>query len=567
MGAPNTMPNSPGPLLRRRSMRLDVVQRKLSFQRKARPASSCQIQLPLDLLQHIVDELDEASVRQCALAARCFVGPARRRLFASVSLCEEEYPKSHITRQLHKLRVGIRRHISFQMSLGSTRVRQFADLLEVSPELGAFTEELIIEGLELVADYRSWYTAKDAPLHLILHRLPNLKSISLLFSQNYPLIFHRLPPSSRKALVRAVQSPKIQRVVLENVVFEAADDLLHFLDHAVSGGNLTELSIASLGHAAAKEPNDEWKQLPVPSLVSTDATNVLGSLQIIGTTLHAEKVLQWARSDNTPLRLDELSVLEVVAPMSPDVLRHVAQIVSTQSSTSRLQHLGLTYSPDTLRSLCITCGPLAQSFLCQAQNTLRSITLYPVSRNYDDLFSFPEDMVDWWCSLFKTFSFPNLSEFRVQRRGTHAHYMVSGMLFGDTDRIARNAAQWQRLEVELERSAPNATLRVELRTRGYFGVEKWRNLYFPEHNNANLEAFFPLAHVGRVPLVVELKVNTKRANRRLRLREDAVLPKSLVKHRGHFVYTPETRWRTFAPSNCRPSDMASRTEFEYVFLM
>ncbi|KAL0580452.1 hypothetical protein V5O48_001606 [Marasmius crinis-equi] len=509
MGPPNATLESPGRPVRRKSMRLDVVQRSLQRKPSMRPVSLCQVHLPIDLLQHIMDELDEDSVRQCALAARCFVLPARRRLFTAISLCEEEYPKSLITRRWHKLRVGIQRHISSQLSIGSTRCRQFADLLEISPHLGEFTEELIIEGLELTTDYRSWYNIKDAPLHLILPRLPNLKSISFLFSQNFPLLFHWLPPLSCEAIVRAVQSSKIQRVVIENVIFEEVEDLIHFLKHAASGGNLTELSITSLSTgAAAKESNNEWKEMPIPPLNTTETTNVLESFQLVGCSIHAEKVFQWARgSDERPIQLGQLSTLEVVTPMSFELIKHVTDVIRTQSTTSRLQHLGLTYSAESLRSLQLSSDPLTKPFLWQAQNTLRSITFYPISRDYDDLFAFPEDMVDWWCSILKTFSFPNLTEFRIQRRGTHAHYMLSGV-FGDAERFASNAAQWQRFEIDLEKSAPNATLRVELRSKGYFGVEKWKRIYFPEGDYSSLETFFPLAHLGRVPFVLDLEVNT-----------------------------------------------------------
>ncbi|KAL0580450.1 hypothetical protein V5O48_001604 [Marasmius crinis-equi] len=515
-----------------------------------------------------MDELDEDSIRQCALAARCFLGPARRRLFTKVNLCEQEHPHYASTGRWQKLRAGIRHNISSQL-LGSTRCRQLAELLESCPEVGEFTEELIIEGLELMPQYRSWYNPKSAPLHIILPRLPNLKSISLLFPQYYPLHFNWLPPTSRTALVRAVQSPNIRSLVLENVLFEAVDDLIHFVRHAASGGHLTDLSITSLNEGgSAKEKNPEWKEEPIRSLNHTDTTNVMRSFHLVACPVHAEQVLQWVRGDDCHLRLSELSALEVVTPMTPEILRLVTEIVGTQLPSSRLQHLGLAYCTEPLHSPPILPGPLSQPLLGQAQHSLQSLTLYVLSRNLGDFQTLPPSTVNWWCSLLKTSSFPNLTEFRIHRRGMAAHSMLSGLTVAwSPDRFAENAIRWQRMEAELVKSAPNVTLRVELWLEGSLSTSKWKNMFFPDGDYKYLEAYFPLAHSGQVPLVIDMKVSTKRVNRRLRLREDSSLPKNLVKHRGHFVYTPETRWSSLTQTLCpRFLENASKTEFEYYFL-
>ncbi|KAL0070539.1 hypothetical protein AAF712_002376 [Marasmius tenuissimus] len=501
------------------STRLGVA-RLGSTRSASRPTSAYQgVQLPLDLLQNVVDELDETSLRQCALAARCFVLPARRKFFTKISLCERE-PRSGVARQWHKMRAGLGRHTSI------TRIRQFAGLLETSPDLGMFTEELIVEGLELIADQtqRSWHDEQDAPLHAVIPRLSNLRSISLHFYQKSPLYFDRLPQSSSVALVNAVQSSKMQRIVLENVIFGAVDDCVHFLSHAASGGHLTELSIASFSTpqgTSMKGTNTGWKKITAPSLTPTDTTNVLNSFQIFGSCPHVEDLLQWARNESTPLQLNDLATLEIVtpSPMSSDILRHVVALVNEQS-TSRLQHLGLTYeySPGTTRSSNATVRSLLpQSFLSKARHTLRSITLYPISRVYDHNFFMPEEMVDWWCSLLRTSSFPNLTEFCIHRRGTYAPFHVVSRLphenaWDEQNRFARNAAQWRRLERELEMAAPNATLQVEVRARAQghsrSGVGLWRKQYFPDGDYRRLEMYFPLAHSNRVPLVVDLQVET-----------------------------------------------------------
>ncbi|KAK1219858.1 hypothetical protein PQX77_017437 [Marasmius sp. AFHP31] len=418
------------------------------------------------------------------------------------------------------MRAGLGQHSSI------TRVRQFAELLKTSSDLGMFTEELIIEGLELIADQtqRSWHDEQDAPLHAIIPQLPNLRSISLHFYQKSPLYFDRLPQSSSVALVSAVQSSKMRRVVLENVIFGAVDDCIHFLSHALSGGHLTELSIASFSNSqdtSTKGANTGWKKIPAHSLTPTNTTNVLRSFQIFGGCPQIEGLLQWAKNASTPIQLNGLATLEIVTPtpMSSDALRHVVALVNEQS-TSRLQHLGLTYeySPGITRSSSTTVRSiLPQSFLSKARHTLRSITLYPISRVYDHNFFMPEEMVDWWCSLLRTSSFPSLTEFRVHRRGTYAPFHVVSRLphentWDEQNRFARNAAQWRRLERELEIAAPNATLKVEVRARtqghGRSGVWRWRKQYFPDGDYRRLEMYFPLAHSNRVPLVVDLQVET-----------------------------------------------------------
>ncbi|KAF9265771.1 hypothetical protein L218DRAFT_985990 [Marasmius fiardii PR-910] len=553
---------------RRRSLKLDVIQEGFKRMSYLSGTPSCQVRLPIDLLQQIMDELDEESIRQCALAARCFLVLARRRLFTAISLCEEEYPKNFVTRRLHRVRVGLQRHLPFLV--GPSRTRQLSELLTATPELGEYTEELIIEGLKLIQGLRSWYNEKDAPLPRILPRLqPNLTSISLVFHQHFPLQFHTMPLSSCEALIRAVESPTIRKVVLENVEFSDANDLIRFLKHASIGGGLVELAI-TLFYFSRRA--DEAAQVPDITSVP-NSPNALSSLQLNGRSDDIEKVLQWMRSPESYILLDQLESLVVVTPLSPESLSHITEIIHSARDPSKLSHLGLTSAAETLRCLSISSCPLAQTFL-PSQNNLRTIHFYPVSRNYDHLFSLPTDSVEWWCGFLKTFHLPNLTEFRVSRRGTHAHYMICSngvSLFGDP---VENTTQWQRLEAHLAEAAPKATLYIDIRSRGYFCPKKWKSLYFPDDTTkpgyTNFEVFFPLAHEGKVELVIDVKVNTKAICRRQRLREDSPLPKALVKHRGHFVYRPKTRWDviedTMCPVDWHESVSASRSEFEYVFL-
>ncbi|KAG7086536.1 hypothetical protein E1B28_002487 [Marasmius oreades] len=559
-----SMIDATGPSTKRSSLMLGVLRK--GFNRTSF-TPSCQVGLPRDLLQQIIEELDEESVRQCALAARCFLVPARRRLFTTISLCEEEYPKNFFTGRWHRVRVGMQRHLP--SLVGPSRTRRFAELLEATPDLEECTQELIIEGLKLVDGRRSWYNEKDAPLHRILPRLPNLTKISLVFHHNFPLQFHSLPTSSSEALIRAVQSPKLRKIVLENVRFSDVDDLIRFLKHCSSGGGLTELSVTSFYYSRPTE-EEERAQVPV-STWAPGVPNVLASLQLNGHSIDVEKILGWMRSHDSYVHLDELESLEVVSPMSPECLTHITEIIHSARVPSQLRHLGLTSSTESLRSLSISC-PLAQTFL-PSKNNLRTIDFYPISRNYDHLFTLPAESVDWWCGFLKTFELPNLMEFRVSRRGTHAHYMIcSGLgLFGDP---VENTTQWQKLELQLTKSAPKATLYIDIRSRGYLRASKWKRLYFPDDSSragyTNFEVFFPLAHQGRIPLVIDLKVNTKAINRRQRLRENSQLPKAFIKHRGHFMYTPETRWdvlEDFMWSDWHENVNASRTEFEYVFLL
>ncbi|KAL0572586.1 hypothetical protein V5O48_009378 [Marasmius crinis-equi] len=245
------------------------------------------VEVPQDLLYHIFNELDDESVCQCALAARSFLTPAQNRLFRTVVLKEADMS-------------GRSSRLSFLNR--PTKAQLLAASLALSPELGKLVKELICEGeglphvINRSRPSRAWYCEAKVPFNTILPHLSGLQSLSLLFCQENPLLCVSIPSPSRVAILQALQSPKIRKLaienVVENVVYDANHDLL-FLRHAVAGGGLEELSITTFDEERELSWLEHWWDVvPIPICTKVNP-NVLRTLRINGPPTVVERVLKW----------------------------------------------------------------------------------------------------------------------------------------------------------------------------------------------------------------------------------------------------------------------------------
>ncbi|KAL0570174.1 hypothetical protein V5O48_011793 [Marasmius crinis-equi] len=506
-----------------------------------------KVLLSEDLLQHIFDELDDESVRQCALASRLFLKSARSRLFQRVVLRGKQDVVSRPSRlgRLQKKLASIRNR--------PTKAEQLAALLTASPKLGEFVKELIFEGQPYTTYL--WYLPVQLPFHDILPRLPNLQSLSFLFHQHYALFFGSIPAPSRTAIIQALHSPKIRQVVVENVLFGSNDDLSLFLRHATAGGGLERLSISAFNSNQMQQSRlyrNWWDDTPAPLLPELNPKNALRTLQVNGPPAVVEQILVWATSDESVFDLTFLFKFEVVGAITSAQLNLVAQI----SQRSRhLCHLGITSGEEPFLSASTTHHyPLTHTLHSNSYLTqnLHTITCYAISfsrpSHFRSIIS-PSHCLSWWCTLFATTSFPNLREFRVDRRGHCSYYLLS-----PEDEIVDMSSSrvepeiWQELERALVKGASRASLRVDVEVQGWARmVEEWKEDYFPSGNRDReggcvyLRECFPLAHQGEIGLVLNLRIWVRLLPLRRWLQRRFAKRKSAYE-RGCYAYTPQQRW-------------------------
>ncbi|KAL0570175.1 hypothetical protein V5O48_011794 [Marasmius crinis-equi] len=504
----------------------------------------CKVLLPEDLLKHIFDELDVESARQCALASRLFAKSARSRLFERIVLKEEQdtISRPSLLGRLEKKIASIWNR--------PTKSQQLAELLAKSPDLAEFVKELIIEGQPHTM--YPWYLQTRIPFHDILPRLPNLQSLSFLFQQDYALSFGSIPAPSCMAIFRALRSPKIRQVVVENILF-SDDERLLFLRHATAGGGLKRLSITAFNSIDARLSRiySDWDHAAAPSSLETNPKNVLQTLQVNGAPRVVEQILTWAISEQSVLNLSSLSKFEVVGAITPTQLNLVAQI---SQCSPHLGHLGLTSGEEPLLSTPTTHRnhhPLTHTLHSNSSLTqnLHTIIFYAISYAHDPAsLPSPAHCLSWWCTLFARTSFPNLHEFRVDRRGYSSYFLLSpeDEIVSDMGTSRIDPESWQELERALVKGAPKARLRIDLEAQGWARrVEIWKEWHFPSGDGVrgcrHLNKCFPLAHQGRIGLVFNLRVWVKLLLPTRWLQRQFAKRKSAYE-RGCYVYTPQQRW-------------------------
>ncbi|KAJ8095617.1 hypothetical protein PM082_023023 [Marasmius tenuissimus] len=547
------------------NMKAEIQRRQSFFQlSKARGPS-----LPQEIIILIADLLDDRSLRQCALAARCFLSLARARTFGTITFQKEEYHEkgrsiSHLDR-LASL-VLVRPNQPRQL----TKSERLLALLESTPGLGEFIKEFVIEGQPFTG--RSWNAEDYLPIHQILPQLPNLESISLLFHQDHPVSFFYFSETSCMAIIQALHSPQIRRVAIENVSFDTIDTLLVFLRHAVAGGAVEELSITTWGDQPLEplsfDPEERLKgwlrETPTPTDSTTFLTNRLRSLQVNGPPPIVEQVLEWAKSDQSHICLDLLVRFEVVGAITNAQLNLVSQTTSTALQSQRLRHLGIIAGEEAFypnneaafasflssSSASIPPNPLTRSLLSGLATNLRYITFYAVSFDTPSTAYFPFLSVSltWWSTLFTHISLPTLNEFRIDRRGFCSVFMLCRQqsVYGLGDDSIRRfhipTEAYRDLERALYRCAPNARLFIDVKARGagdYPSLNRWKEMFFPSDAWSFLEECFPLAHTEGETLEFLF---------RLQAEVVVLLPRSArakpvrVRESGCFVYTPEQRW-------------------------
>ncbi|KAL0059438.1 hypothetical protein AAF712_013828 [Marasmius tenuissimus] len=517
---------------------------------------SSRTPLPQELLQSIFAELDDESVRQCALAARSLLEPARSRLFRTLVLREEDDlpPQANKSKKVKRW-LGPR----------STKSQRLAALLKSASQLGEYAKALIFEGLPYSLLGRPWYRSDEVAFHLILPRLPNLQSISFLFHQQNPLPFFCVPAPSCAAIIRSLHSPKIRKIIVENVSFDNADNLVVFLKHVASGGGLEELSVTTW----ANEPiearwhfhQDWWNDVPIHH-----RPYALRSLRVNGPPRVIQKVLGWARRDAN-LSLDNLSRFEVVGAITPGTLNLVESVIGSDSLC--LRHLGITAGEEPFRSSFpstqSSASSLTQALRSGIAYNLRVITFYAIAfMKMEGHSPSPVACLDWWCNFLDGVSLPNLSEFRVDRRGYCSYYLISPEDVIDMGSYRVLPEMWQNLELILARSAPNSTLCIDIEASGWAKtVHSWKEEYFPTGDYSYLECCFPSAHSGRIPLIFNLTIRVRHFRSRRWLLRSFAKPRRSYE-RGNYAYTPERRWTRLDYELHDSQDTnASRSDFEY----
>ncbi|KAK1232363.1 hypothetical protein PQX77_004504 [Marasmius sp. AFHP31] len=522
--------------------------------------------LPHEIIILITDLLDDRSLRQCALAVRCFLSPARARTFGTITFQKEEYQQGRSIPHLDRLTSRVRPNQPRRL----TKSERLLALIESTPDLAEFAKEFVIEGRPFTGPL--WTAEDHLPLHQILPRLPNLESVSLLFHQDHPVSFFYFSETSCMAIAQALHSPQIRRVAIENVSFDTTDTLFVFLRHAVAGGGVEELSITTwrdqplspLSFDPEKKLKGWLKETLTPS-DSTTSTNRLRSLHVNGPPRVVEQVLEWAKSEQPHICLDSLVRFEVVGAITNAQLNLVGQITSTALQSQHLRHLGIiageeafypnnktAFAPSSSSSpTSAPPNPLTRSLLSGIATNLRYITFYAVSFDtYNTTTYFPSLSVSltWWSTLFAQTSLPTLNEFRIDRRGFCPVFMLCRQesLRGHGDGLIRRfhipSEVYRNLERALHLCAPTAKLFIDVKARGagdYPGLNQWKEMFFPSDGWLFLEECFPLAHTEGETLELIFRL---RAEVVVLLRRSAHAKPVRVRESGCFVYTPAQRW-------------------------
>ncbi|KAK1235933.1 hypothetical protein PQX77_000820 [Marasmius sp. AFHP31] len=297
--------------------------------------------LPPELIEHILDQLDdsEACFRQLSLTARCFLAPARVRLFRTIIIKEEDDSnESSSSRSRMATKMKNAKIIPPWLRPRSTsNLKRLAAVLQRNPGLGALVRDLVFQGWPIVigepGPVLSSFHNPDAPVPFILSNLPNLESISFLFYSHMPPPFFGFSSSSCAALVHAVQSPKMRKIVSQHMRFGSIQAMVLFLRHCVSGGSLEEISITCLADDPpwlAESRKDEWEDIPVPQVGSP---SVLRTLRVEGMPLMVETVLGWLVANEANVALDQLSTFDVVGAATPAAAKLVDDILRLRSGS------------------------------------------------------------------------------------------------------------------------------------------------------------------------------------------------------------------------------------------
>ncbi|KAJ8095611.1 hypothetical protein PM082_023017 [Marasmius tenuissimus] len=525
------------------NLKAGMLKRQSYFQSKPEKFREMKPRLPHELVLLIVSMLDDDSLRQCALAARRFLPYARNRTFGRLTFKkEEDHEEGRLSHHLDRLTELVRpNHVRWY-----TKSARFLALLESTPGLAELVKELVVEGKPSTG--RFWSPGDRLLLHQILPRLHNLETISLLFYRDKEFPFQYFSETSRAAIVRALHSPKIRRVTVENVSFNSIDTLLFFLRHTVAGGGLKELSITTWGQLPGRTYSLAPPDLP-PMLASE-----LCSLQVNAPPPIVEEILQWAKSEESHLSLDSLSRFEVVGAVTQAQLNLVAQISSSALQSQHLHHLGIVVGEEATHPNLASSPPdipnhLTRCLLSGLTKNLHTLTLYSISveARRTAYWPTPSSSLTWWITLFTQTSFPTLQEFRIDRRGfCSLHILCPQHIAHDPRLISRRhipPETYHQLENALYRSAPNATLRIDLEASGTgeSTLAAWKEWYFPSNDCSYLKACFPFAHLPEDPslntrLAIYLRARVKLAARSGRAKQGCVY------EHGCFVYTPERRW-------------------------
>ncbi|KAK1218353.1 hypothetical protein PQX77_018969 [Marasmius sp. AFHP31] len=297
--------------------------------------------LPPELIEHIFDQLDDSEgtcLRQLSLTARCFLVPARVRLFQAIIIKEEDDSNDSSSRNRMAVKLKNAKIIPPWLRPRSTsKLKRLAAVLQRNPGLGTLVRDLIFQGWPMVIGERgpvlSSFRNPDAPIPFILSNFPNLESISFLLSSYMPPPFFAFSASSCAALVHAVQSPKMRKIVSQHMRYGSIQAMVLFLRHCVSGGSLEEISITCLADDppwVAESLEDEWEDIPVPQAGSP---SVLRTLRVEGMPLMVETVLGWIVADEENVALDQLSTLDVVGVATPVAAKLVDDILRLRSGS------------------------------------------------------------------------------------------------------------------------------------------------------------------------------------------------------------------------------------------
>ncbi|KAJ8095618.1 hypothetical protein PM082_023024 [Marasmius tenuissimus] len=544
------------------------IQKRRSFP-LFRPNKSYRPPLPHDIVVLIVDLLDDHSLRQCALATRSFVSPARVRTFKTITLQKEDYrqegrPISHLDRLTPRVRHNQPRRLS--------KSERLLALLESAPDLAELVKEFVIEGQLYTG--RSWNAKDHLPLDQILPRLVNLESISLLFHQDHALPFFCFSETSCVAIVQAMHSPKIRRVAIENIFFDNTNTLLVFLRHAVAGGGVEELSMVVREEQPVGAPSSvnevldyRWKDVPISPDMLPSPANRLRRLQVNGAPRIVWQVLEWAKRKDSYLTLDSLSCFEALGAVTRSQ-PGLAQVASIALQSQHLRHLGITGdwlrdeeafdpNPEAASASLLSSSPpstplnpLTQALISGLATNLRFITFHAVSPDTPSYVYMPtlSNSLTWWTNLFIQASLPLLEEFRIDRRGFCSQFMLCHQpsihsLGSELRRCFHVPPEaFGKLERALHYSTPNVTLFIDVKTKGageYLSLNRWKEMFFPSDGWAFLEECFPLVHTEGETLRFKFQL---RAEVVLSLPRSARTTPVDVRESGCFVYMPAQRW-------------------------